>query len=49
MPLARFAHDVTRTTLLALVGFAVLHILVKRFGGEFPALQAIAGVTPTSI
>lgn len=46
MPIARWIHDVIRTTALALVGFALLHVAAKRFGSEVPGLQAVAGVVP---
>jgi hypothetical protein len=40
MPLAKWTHDMIRTGLLALVFFALLRIVAKRFGGEVPGLQA---------
>ena len=46
MPIARLGHEVLRTTLLALIGFALLRYLAVRF--NIPGLNAALGASGTA-
>lgn len=41
MPLARLGHEVVRTTILALIGFALLRVVAQRW--RIPGLAAALG------